>query len=451
SVAARAAVILRFHDLLLEHRHEVLDVVQRETGKARKDANEEVLDIALVARHYARDARRLLRNRRHLGAFPLIVGTEVVRHPKGVVGVISPWNYPLTLAVSDAIPALIAGNAIVIKPDAQTTLSALWLADLLSRAGLPEDLFQVVAGDGAVVGPMVVDRADFIMFTGSTRVGREVAARCAQRLIDFSMELGGKNAIIVRADVDVERAAAIAVRASFANAGQLCMSMERIYVHESIYDEFLAAFARRTEGLRMSAHVGWGSDIGSLISKKQLDRVTEHVDDAVARGADVVIGGKARPDVGPYFFAPTILTGVDESMTLCSVETFGPVVSVYPVSSDEEAVRRANDTEYGLNASVVSRDNRAAQAIARQLRAGTVNVNEGYAAAWASKRAPMGGMGASGLGRRHGDEGMLKYTEAQTIATQRVLGFGPQFGWSDERWGDTLASAMGLMKRLGFK
>lgn len=451
SLASRCEVMLRFHDLLLENRHAGLDLVQRETGKARKDANEEVLDVCITARHYARDARRLLRSRRHMGAFPGLVGVLELRVPKGVVGVIAPWNYPLTLAISDAIPAMIAGNTIVLKPDVQTTLSALWIADLLAQAGLPEGVFTVVSGEGPVVGPMVIDRSDYVMFTGSTAVGRQVAQRCGERLIGCSMELGGKNAMIVRSDAEPEWAASIAVRGSFSNSGQLCISMERIYVAESEYEPFLDAFARRTEALRMSAHVGWGSDVGSLISQKQLDRVAAHVDDAVQRGASVVVGGKARPDVGPYFYAPTILTGVDDSMTLCSVETFGPVVAVYPVGSDFEAVQRANDTEYGLNASVVSRDHRAAQAIARQLRAGTVNVNEGYAAAWASKRAPMGGMGASGLGRRHGDEGMLKYTEAQTVATQRALGFGPQFGWSDERWGDTLAGAMGLMKKLGVK
>lgn len=451
SLASRCAVMLRFHDLLLENRHAALDLVQRETGKARKDANEEVLDVCITARHYARDARRLLRPRRHLGALPGLIGVTELRVPKGVVGVISPWNYPVTLAASDAIPALIAGNAIVLKPDVQTTLSALWIADLLAQAGLPEGVFTVVSGEGPIVGPWVIDRSDYVMFTGSTAVGRQVAQRCGERLIGCSMELGGKNAMIVRADAEPEWAASIAVRGSFSNSGQLCIAMERIYVAESEFEPFLQAFARRTEALRMSAHVGWGSDIGSLISQKQLDRVAEHVDDAVARGANVVVGGKARPDVGPYFYAPTILTGVDDSMTLCSVETFGPVVAVYPVASDEEAIQRANDTEYGLNASVVSRDHRSAQEVARRLRAGTVNVNEGYAAAWASKRAPMGGMGASGLGRRHGDEGMLKYTEPQTIATQRALGFGPQFGWSDQRWGDTLAGAMGLMKKLGVK
>ena len=447
----RTAIILRFHDLLLADRQRGLDLVQRETGKARRDANEEILDVCITARHYARDAHRLLRPRRHVGALPGVVGVTERRLPKGVVGVLSPWNYPVTLAASDAIPALIAGNAVVLKPDVHTTLTALWIAELFARAGVPEGVFTVVSGEGPDVGPMVIDRADYIMFTGSTAVGRQVAQRCGERLIGCSMELGGKNAMIVRADVDVAHAAQIAVHASFANSGQLCMSMERIYVSSSVYESFLAEFARRTEALRMSAQVGWAGQMGSLISAKQLERVSAHVADAVARGATVVTGGHACPEVGPYFYAPTILTGVDDSMALCTAETFGPVVAVYSVASDDEAIERANDSEFGLNASVLSRDVRAAQAIARRLRSGTVNINEGYAAAWASKRSPMGGMGSSGLGRRHGDEGMLKYTEAQTIATQRALGFGAQFGWTDEKWGDTLAQAIGWMKKLGVK
>lgn len=451
SLKERADVILRFHDLLIANRHELMDIVQRETGKARKDANEEILDVCITARHYSRDARRLLRPRRHLGALPLLVGVTERRIPKGVVGVISPWNYPVTLAASDAIPALLAGNAVVLKPDVQTTLSALRIAQLLAEAGLPRGIFTVVSGEGPEVGPMVIDRSDYVMFTGSTAVGREVAKRCGERLIGCSMELGGKNAMIVRADANPDFAASIAVRGSFSNTGQLCISMERIYVHEGRMDAFVNAFAARTEAMRMKAVVGWGSDLGSLISHKQLDRVSEHVRQANANGAIVVTGGRARPDIGPYFYEPTILTGVNDSMTLCSTETFGPVVAVYPVASDEEAIQLANDTEYGLNASVVTNDTAAGKAIAAHLRAGTVNINEGYAAAWASKRAPMGGMGASGLGRRHGDEGLWKYTEPQTIAVQRALGFGPQFGWSDERWGETLVQAIGAMKRLGLK
>ncbi len=450
-IPERARIILDFHDRVLRDRAQALDLVQLETGKARKDGMDEILDIAVTARHYARDARRLMKAQRHRGVFPLMVGVREVRHPRGVIGVIAPWNYPLTLAASDAIPALMAGNAVVLKPDPQTTLVALWIAECLAASGLPAGLFEVVTGEGPVAGPMVIDRSDYVMFTGSSRVGREVAARCGERLIGCSLELGGKNAMIIRADADVDRAAEIAVRACFSNSGQLCISMERIYVDAAVYQAFVDAFVARTQRMRIQPGLGWGSDMGSLISQAQFERVLAHVEDAVRKGAAVLVGGKARPELGPYHVEPTILAEVTEEMTLCDEETFGPVVAIYRVADDEEAIRRANATRYGLNASVISRDVRAAQRIALRLAAGSVNVNEGHAPAWGSTRAPMGGMGESGLGRRHGAEGLLKYTESQAIATQRLLGFGPPFGWSDERWGETLARSVGAMKRMGLK
>lgn len=450
-LSARARVMLRFHDLVLARREEGLDIVQWETGKARRDAMEELLDVCLNARHYARDARRLLAPRRHRGGLPAIVGVTQIQHPKGVVGVLAPWNYPLTLAASDAIAALIAGNAVILKPDVQTTLTALWAIGLMVEAGVPESVVRVVPGDGPVVGPMIIERVDYVMFTGSTRVGREIASRCGQRLIGCSLELGGKNAMIIRADADVERAAAIATQACFANSGQLCISMERLYVHEDVYDDFVSAFVARVGAMVMQPGIGWGADMGSLISARQLERVQAHVDDAVVRGATVLAGGHARPDLGPFYMEPTVLAGVTDDMILCDEETFGPVVAVYPVRSDDEAVQRANDSVYGLNAAVITRDHAAGRAMATRIKAGTVNVNEGYAPAWASTRSPMGGMGDSGLGRRHGDEGLLKYTESQTVATQRLLGFGAQFGLTDERWLGALASTLGIMKRLGLK
>ncbi len=447
----RCAVMLRFHDLVLERKETGLDIVQWETGKSRRDAMEELIDVALNARHYSRDARRLLKPRRHRGALPVAVGVVQIQHPKGVVGVLAPWNYPLTLAASDALPALLAGNAVLLKPDVQTTLTAAWVIGLMFEAGLPADVLKIVPGEGPEVGPMVVDRVDYVMFTGSTRVGREVAARCGERLIGCSLELGGKNAMIVRADADVERAAQIATRASFANSGQLCISMERIYVHESVFEPFVAAFAEEVRQLTFSAGIGWTGTVGSLIAQRQVDRVQAHVDDAVNRGATLVVGGKSRPDIGPFFFEPTVLTGVSEGMILCSEETFGPVVAVYPVASDEEAVEQANDSLYGLNAVVVTRDAAAGRTIAARIHAGTVNINEAFGPSWGSTRSPMGGMGDSGLGRRHGDEGLLKYTEPQTIATQRFLGFDAQFGMTDEKWLNTLAGALSVMKKVGIK
>ena len=450
-LARRSAILLRFHDLVLARRDEILDLIQMETGKARRDANEEVLDVCINARHYARDIARLMRPRRVRGAFPLLVGAQVIRHPVGVVGVISPWNYPLTLAAGDSIPALLAGNAVIVKPDVQTTLTALWVRQRLLDAGVPPDVFAIVSGEGPVIGPALIDVVDHVNFTGSTHTGRIVAERCARRLIGCTLELGGKNAMIIRADADPVRAAAIAERACFANSGQLCISMERIYVHEAVAGAFLQEFAQRSRAMTMIPHVGWGASIGSLISQSQVDRFVSHVEDAVTRGARVVTGGHARPDVGPFYVEPTILTDVDETMLVCRTETFGPLVSVYPVGSDDEAIERANDTSFGLNAAVITRDRKTGATLARRLHSGSVNVNEGYASSWASVRAPTGGWADSGLGSRHGDEAVHAVTRVQNIATQRAFGFDPQFGMSDERWAATLTTAIGLIKKIGMK
>lgn len=447
-VRDRVRVMRRFHDLVIAKRDQALDLLQWETGKARADALEEVLDIAVVTQYYTRSAPRLLRSRRLRGALPVLVGVEEVRKPVGLVGIIAPWNYPLTLAASDAVPALLAGNGVLLKPDPQTTLIAAWVAEQFLLAGLPDGLLAVLPGEGPTVGPMVIDSVDHVMFTGSTPTGRIVAERCAKRLIGCTLELGGKNAMIIRADADPRKAAETAVRASFANTGQLCISMERIYVNDAVYDEFLAHFVPRVLSLRITSEPGWGGDIGCLISSAHLDRVRSHVDDAVAHGATVLAGGRARPDIGPLAYEPTVLEGVTERMILCREETFGPVAAVYRVADDEEAVRRANDTAYGLNASIITRDLRQGRRLARRLQTGSVNINEGYAASWGSTAAAMGGMGDSGLGHRHGEGGMLTYTHPQAIATQRLLGFGPQLGLDAERWGHFLATAVGAMGRM---
>jgi succinate-semialdehyde dehydrogenase / glutarate-semialdehyde dehydrogenase len=451
SIDSRADILLRFHDLVYADRAKGLDIVQLETGKARGSAVEELADVLITARYYARSSAATLSIERRPGALPLLTQTRVYHVPIGVVGIISPWNYPLTLAISDALPALMAGNSVVLKPDAQTIYTALWVVDKLLQAGLPEGVLQVVNGEGPVVGPMVTNRADFVMFTGSTAVGRQVAARCGERLVGCSMELGGKNAMIVTPDIGPQRAARIAAAASYSNSGQLCISMERMYILDEGYDAFMDAFVSHTRSLTLKAGIGWGADVGSLISAKQLQRVTEHVADAVAQGATVLAGGRPRPDIGPYFYEPTILDGVTDAMACARDETFGPVVSVYRVADIAEALHRANDTHYGLNAAVLTGSIKQGRAIAAKLNAGTVNINEGYGAAWASIHAPMGGFGASGIGRRHGPEGLLKYTEAKNVAAQRLQGFTRPSKLSDQTWGDGLIRAVALMKRLGMK
>jgi acyl-CoA reductase-like NAD-dependent aldehyde dehydrogenase len=449
SIDERAAALLRLHDLILERQEEIIDLIVWESGKARKHAFDEPLHVALTARYYARTAHQHLDTRRGLGVVPGLTRIDVNRVPKGVVGVISPWNYPFTMALCDGLPALLAGNAVVAKPDAQTMLSALYAAQLLEEAGFPADLWSVVAGPGSDIGPELVARADYVCFTGSTATGRRVAQGCAERLIGCSLELGGKNPFLVLRDADVERAAEGAVRAVFSNAGQLCVSSERMFVADQVYDRFVERFVSRTESMTLGATLDWGNDMGSLISQQQLDTVTAHVDDAVAKGARVLTGGRARPDLGPFFYEPTILEDVTPEMTCFGEETFGPVVSLYRFHDEADAVARANAGEYGLNASIYSRDTPRARELARQVKCGTVNVNEAFAATFASLDAPMGGMRASGLGRRQGAEGINRFTEVQSVATQRLLRFGPVLGMSDEGYAKVMTVNLRLMKKLG--
>lgn len=450
-VQEREAVMLRFHDLVLARQDEVLDLIQIENGKTRRDAFLEVGDVALTARYYGRTARGLLKPVRRRGALPLLTHTTELRHPKGVIGIVSPWNYPFSLAAGDTIPALLAGNAVVQKPDTQTALTALWAATLMDEAGLPPGLWQIVLGSGRTIGSTLMDNANYMMFTGSTDTGREIAADAGRRLIGASLELGGKNALIVLDDANPERAAAGAVRAAFSSSGQLCISIERMYVHRDIYDDFVARFTAKVKALRLGTTYDYGCDVGSLTSVSQLDAVVAHVGDAVAKGATVLAGGKARPDVGPLFHDATVLTDVTPDMSLYRDETFGPVVSIYAFNDDDEAVALANDTVYGLNASVWTRNGARGRALGARLHAGTVNVNEAFAAAWGSIDAPMGGMGDSGIGRRHGAEGLLKYTEAQTVAQQRLLGFAPPRGMPYGLWAKAITAVLMLLKRVGVK
>lgn len=447
SLADRAGIFLRFHDLLLRRQDEILDLIQLETGKARRHAFEEVLDTAIVSRYYAFHAQRLLRPRRRKGALPLLTRTWELRSPVGVVGFIVPWNYPLNLAITDAVGALMAGNTAVLKPDAQTSLTALWAVGLLREAGLPADVFPVVTGEGPVVGPALGDRVDFLMFTGSGRTGRLVARQAAERLIGCSLELGGKNPMIVLADADLEKTVDGAVRGCFSAAGQICVSIERMWVHESIWESFVARFVERTKALRLGASLDYSVDMGSLASARQMNAVEAHVGDALAQGAKLLAGGRRRPELGPLFYEPTILADVRPGMKVYAEETFGPVVSLYPFATEDEAVAGANATRYGLSASIWTRNTRRGERLAQRVRAGSVNVNEAYAATWGSVDSTIGGMKESGLRGRHGAEGILKFTESQTVAVQRGVPIAPFPGMDAGTYARWMTRLLMLVRR----
>ncbi len=447
----RARVLSKFHDLVIERADIAMDLIQLEAGKARIPAFEEVYDTVATTRYYMKTGPGLLKPKRRQVSLPGFTTAWEYRHPHGVVGSICPWNFPFTLAISDIVAALMAGNAVVIKPDEKTPYSALYGATLLDEAGLPEGVLQVVTGYGEEIGPHLVDEVDFIVFTGSTEVGRQVAERAGRRLIGATLELGGKNAAIVLSDADLDRTIPGISRAVYANGGQLCIAMERIYVAEGIRAEFTRRFVEHSRALPMTTAFDFSSALSSMITREHLNNVHRHVEDAISNGATLLTGGKPRPDVGPLFYEPTVFTDVEEGMILCRAETFGPVVTIYGYRDLEDAIASANDSEFGLNFSVWTSDTRRGVEIARRLQAGTVGVNDGYAATWSTYDAPMGGMKASGLSRRHGALGLLKFTEPQTVAVQRLIpAFAPPPGMDYERYQKVLGPLLKLLKRTPF-
>jgi succinate-semialdehyde dehydrogenase/glutarate-semialdehyde dehydrogenase len=442
----RARVFKRFHDLILKERDSLFDVIQVETGKSRRDAFVELFATASEARYYAYHGGRFLRPRRVKPAIPLRDRTRVIYRPVGVVGLISAWNFPFILSAGDAIPALLAGNGVVNKPASLTPLTALWARARLIEAGLPADLFQVVTGPGHELGSALIDGVDCVMFTGSTAVGRWVAERAARRLIPYSMELGGKNALLVLPDANLRHAAQVAVEGGFNNCGQVCVNWERIYVHERVYQAFVDELLEQTAAIRLGNSRAFDVDLGSLISRAQLETIKAHVKDALEKGARVLAGGKRRPDLGPLFYEPTILADVTPDMRVHDEETFGPVMAVYSVTSVEEAIRRANDSRYGLHFGVFTADRAEGRRVAARLEAGSVSVNDSYMA-WAAMDAPMGGFKESGVGRRHGPEGIHKYTEQQTILTN-MTGFQITSSETALAINDRLANLLALLLRV---
>jgi len=448
SVEERLAVFKRAHTLFVDHAHQTTDLIQVESGKNRRMAIEESCDPPMVMSHYLTRAKKLLKPVTRGGPVPFLTTSTEVRMPKGVVGVIGPWNFPFATGISDAIAALMAGNAVVLKPDNKTALSPLWGIELLERAGLPQGLFQVVCGEGGDVGPTFIDHANYVMFTGSTATGRVIGERCGRNLIGCCLELGGKNPMVVLEDADLDEVVQGAIFGAFGNTGQICMHVERMYLPRSRYQEFKQKFVAATKALDVRAAYDFGPDVGSLVSVDHMQRVKSHVDDAVAKGATVLTGGVPRPDLGPAFFEPTILEGTPADAVHAKLETFGPVVSLYAYDSVDEAIALANDTDYGLNASVWGGDVATACQVGRRIESGNVNVNDILATAFASKGTPSGGVKASGVGARHGDQGLLKYTDVQNVAVLKKQVMGARPGQSHDDYVKGMLSGLKMMRRL---
>jgi succinate-semialdehyde dehydrogenase/glutarate-semialdehyde dehydrogenase len=428
SFRARAAVVMRARALVLEEVEQIASLVSRESGKPAAEAVAmEVVPTLDLMQFFARKSARLLRPERiDIGLYRFLGRTSFVEYrPLGVVAVISPWNFPWAIPLGEVVMALMAGNSVVLKPSELTPMVALKIGDVFRRAGLPEGVLEVVTGDGSTGQGVVEAGADKIMFTGSVATGRRVAEAAARKLIPVVLELGGKDPMIVFEDADLGAASSAAVWGAFANSGQACASVERCYVHESVAEEFTARVVEKTRALRQAVLCSGDecADIGAMSSERQLRTVEEHVRDAVGRGARVLAGGSRIVADGARgrgtFFEPTVLAGVDHSMTVMREETFGPVLPLMTFRTEEEAVRLANDSQFGLTASVWTRRLRRGRRIASRIEAGTVMVNE-VLYTHGIAQTPWGGVKQSGLGRTHGRLGLMELVAPHHVHVNRL-------------------------------
>jgi acyl-CoA reductase-like NAD-dependent aldehyde dehydrogenase len=423
-VRGRVAILREFQRLLHERKSEVAALITREAGKPMVEALlTEVLVVLDSTRFCVENAFTFLREQPvpHGNLAMKTKTGRILREPHGVIGIVSPWNYPFSIPATESLSALVTGNAVMLKPSELTSLTAVELVSLLHQAGVPKDVFQVIVGDGTTGSALLNAEIDKLVFTGSVATGKRIAQAAAARLLPVVLELGGKDPMLVLDDADVDVASSGAVWGSFANCGQACLSVERCYVHRSLYDAFLEACVRKTKQLRVGNGIDPQTEIGPLIYERQLRNVESHVEDARARGARVLTGGSRLPQLGSNFYAPTVLADVTHAMHIMREETFGPVLPVMPFDTDEEAIRLANDSDYGLAASIWTRDRARGELLARRILAGTVMVNDAVACFGISE-APHGGVKASGMGRTHGRFGMEEMVRIKHVDSDRLPG-----------------------------
>jgi len=424
----RIAVLRDFQRLLHASKSDISDLITSEAGKPRVEALlTEVMVVLDAARFCVEKAFPFLREEEvpHGNLAMKTKAGRIVREPYGVIGIISPWNYPFSIPATESLAALATGNAVVLKPSELTPLTALGLAALLHEAGVPKDIFQVVVGDGATGAALVNAAIDKLIFTGSVGTGRRIAQTAAARLLPVVLELGGKDPMLVLADADIDIASSGAVWGAFVNAGQACLSVERCYVHRSVYQPFVEACVRKTQQLRVGDGLDSQTDMGPMIHERQVRIVESQVEDARAKGARVLTGGRRLPELGPNFYAPTVLVDVDHGMRIMREETFGPVLPIMRYDTEDEAIRLANDSDYGLGASIWTRNSAHGEALARRIEAGTVMLNDAVSCFGISE-ALHGGVKASGLGRTHGHFGLeemvrVKYVDSDLLPRVKIL------------------------------
>lgn len=421
-VRRRVAVLRKFQRLLHEHKSRIAELITREAGKPYVEALTTELGVVLdSARFYAEKAASVLRDEalNHGNLAMKLKSGRLVREPYGVIGIISPWNYPFSIPATESLAALVAGNAVILKPSEFTSLVAMELAELLHHAGVPQEIFQVVVGDGATGAALVSSQIDKLVFTGSVATGKKIARAAAESLLPVVLELGGKDPMLVLADADIDVVSSGAVWGAFVNAGQTCLSVERCYVQRKLYEPFLEACVYKTKQLHVGNGLDPKTDIGPMIHERQLRVVEQHVEDAIARGARVLAGGKRLPELGANFYAPTVLADVRHDMRIMREETFGPVLPIMPFTTEDEAVRLANDSEYGLSASVWTRNRARGEVLARKLVAGTVMVNDAVSC-FAISEAPHGGVKSSGIGRTHGRFGLEEMLRTKFVTSDHL-------------------------------
>ena len=413
----RLLLVKQFQPLLSDRKQRIASVITSESGKPYAEALLTEILVALdTSRFLLNESYEFLCETRipHGSLATKTKRGTLIREPHGVIGIISPWNYPFSIPASESLAALVAGNTVVLKPSELTPLSALELSSLFHDAGFPKDVFQVVLGDGLTGAALVESDIDKMIFTGSVATGKRIAQTAAARLLPIVLELGGKDPMIVLDDADIEVASSGAVWGAFVNAGQACLSVERCYVHRSIYEAFVFMCAEKAKQLRLGDGMAPSTDIGPLIHERQMRTIEQHVEDARSRGARLLTGGKRMPSLGPNFYSPTVLADVTHDMLIMREESFGPVLPIMAFDSEDEAVHLANDSEFGLAASVWTSNRSRGERIARRIKAGTVMVND-VVSCYGISEAPHGGIKASGIGRTHGKLGLSETVRAKYL------------------------------------